>query len=133
MWKLSVLSVALAGMAVNLPIPVPDINRLDDYFTTVSDLCKEAVGRETETAQLLNDLEVLYKGVFEGRATDAKLDENRISQIQHSVGESYKAVAKKALKPKNLKTWEPYMQPAITHSDSGDQVMWVRKQSHSIV
>ena len=57
------LSVALAGMAVNLPIPVPNINCLDNYFTTVSDLCKEAVGRETETAQLLKDLEVIYKDV----------------------------------------------------------------------
>ena len=78
------LSVALAGIAVNLPMPVPNINRLDDYFTTVSDLCMEAVGSETETAQLLNDLEVLYKDIVVKGSSSAtagmKLDETRIIQ-----------------------------------------------------
>ena len=92
-WKLSVLSVALAGIAVNLPMPVPNINGLDDCFTTVSDLCQEAVGTETETAQLLNDLEVLYKDVVvkgNGSATaGVKLDETvRVADSPQSLADS---------------------------------------------
>ena len=85
--------MALAGIAVNLPMPVPNINSLDDYFTTVADLCKEAVGRETETAQLLNDLEVLYKDVVvkgNGSATaGVKLDETvRVADSPQSLADS---------------------------------------------
>lgn len=125
--KVSVLAVKLAGVLGGLPLPLPGLSDLNQYFDSVNELCSNAIG-DSDVESLLEDLETWYKDVVAGDGS-VSLHPDRIQSIQKLVGDSYIEFSKRALKPKHEECWRSHMEVKILDREleNGRQVTWVKK------